>query len=302
MNSKKIVLSSLIILSLACFTAIARADDGPILTGKVNPTVTREVPLRFNAVIEEVLVKPGDKVESGTPLIRYKLQEEARRLLHTELTIGADTESLKGQILNLQRELLTATAERNKTRQLVSSGLGSRQALARMDENVSSINDRINLLKTTIQKAESNFEARLNELSGYFGTTLKYGEPVPEELILKSPIGGYVLSINPAANPGQLFSANTAPVEVGQIDPVIIQVPVYETDLRNIKVGDAAQIEIPSLNNRKFKGIVTEISWTSTDMNVANPSYYMVEITVPNDELLMKPGFKAVARFSDSLN
>lgn len=288
----------LLFCSLIYGTVALGAEAGPILTGKVNSTVTREVPLRFNAVIDEVFVTPGDAVEVGQPLLRYHLQPEARRMLDTELTIGADTENLNGQILNLQRELATVTAERNKTRQLVSSGLGSRQALARLDENVASINDRINLLRQTIKKAESNFEARLKELGGYFGSSIIPGESLPDELVLTSPIQGYILSVNPDANPGQLYPANTSPVEVGKIDPVIVRVPVYETDLKNIKVGDTAEIEIPSLNNRKFQGKVTEISWTSTDMNVANPSYYMVEITVPNTELLMKPGFKAVARFT----
>ncbi len=53
---------------------------------------------------------------------------------------------------------------------------------------------------------------------------------------------------------------------------MLIQVPVYEAEINDIKVGDEAVIEIPSLNNRKFTGLVNEISWLSTDMNVANPS------------------------------
>lgn len=300
MKYRGLLVLGLMIFAFCLASATQAAQPATILTGKVNATVTRDVPLRFNAVIDDILVKPGEAVKAGMPLARYHLQAEAKRLLDTELTIGADTENLKGQILTLQRELATATAERNKTRQLVSSGLGSRQALARLDESVSSINDRIKLLQTTIEKAESNFEARLKELGEYFGVKLKPGEVMPDELLLISPIDGYVLSINPAANPGQLLPAQTSPIEVGQIDPVIIRVPVYETDLRDIKIGDAAEIEIPSLGNKVFKGEVTEISWTSTDMNVANPSYYMVELTVPNHELLMKPGFKAVARFTGS--
>lgn len=272
-------------------------EAGPILTGKVNTTVTRGVPLPFNAIIDEVLVAPGEAVEIGSPLVRYHLQDEAGRILQRELTIGADTENLKSQVLILERELTNTQAERNKTRQLVSSGLGSRQALARLDSNVASLQNRIKLLNITIDKAEKNFAARLKELSGYFGTEIKSGEPVPEELVLTSPIKGYLLSVDAAANPGQLMAHGAQPVQVGQLDTVIIRVPVYETDLHGIKVGDSVDVEIPSLNNRKFTGTVGEIAWSSNDMNVGNPSYYMVEITVPNPDLVMKPGFKAVARF-----
>lgn len=295
-------MKSRLLFYIVCFLLlnvnfISAQDTGPILTGKVNATVTRGATLPFNSVIDAVLVKPGQAVEAGAPLMRYHLQDEARRSLVRELTIGANTENLKSQVLSLERELANTNAERNKTKQLVASRLGSRQALARLDDTVQSLKDRINLLNETIKKTESNFDVRLKELSEYFGQSIEAGKPLPNELVLTSPIKGYVLSIDANVNPDQLLNEGFEPIQVGQMDPVIIRVPVYETDLNNIKVGDSASVEIPSLGNREFKGIVTEISWISTDMDVSKPSYYMVELTVPNPELLMKPGFKAIAHF-----
>lgn len=292
----------ILVVALTCvFAARANADDvSTILTGKVVPTVIRSVSMPFNAIVEKTLVKPGDPVEDGTPLLLFRLQDEAERMLQREVTIGAGTEELNGQILDLQRQLAAVSAERNKTRQLVSSGLGSRQALKRLEETVSSLQSKISLLRSTIGKNEKNFKARLKELEEYFGAPVKEGEALPSELALTSPIKGYVLSLAPALNPGQLISAGSSPVQVGQLNPVLIQVPVYEAEINYIKVGDAANVEIPSLNNRVFKGTVSEISWISTDMSVANPSYYTVELTVANPDLLLKPGFKAIVRFGGS--
>ena len=81
-------------------------------TGKVVATVTRDVRLPFNAVIDEVLVRPGDAIKAGDPLVRYHLQDEAERVLQREVTTGAATESLRGQILDLERELVQARAGR----------------------------------------------------------------------------------------------------------------------------------------------------------------------------------------------
>ena len=153
-----------------------------ILTGKVVTTVTRAVPIPFNAVVDEVLVKPGDAVEKGSPLLRYHLQEEAERILQREVTIGAATENLKGQVLDFERQLAETTAQRNKARQLVASGLGSRQALTRLEDDVDSLKRRIELLRTTIQKTESNFASRLKELEGYYGVPIKEGEQLPVTL------------------------------------------------------------------------------------------------------------------------
>lgn len=276
------------------------ANAATILTGKVMTTVTRPVVMPFNAVIEEVLVKPGAQVKVGSPLVRYRLQDEAERMLQHEVTMGAGNENLKSQILEIEQRLATATAERNKARGLVGTGLGSRQALARLEENVTGYKNRIDLLRSSIRKNDVNFNARLKELSYYFNQPIKAGEKLPRYLTLVSPLEGYVLYVDPALNPGALFAAGGAPIQIGQLNPVLIQVPVYEAEINDIRVGDEAVIEIPSLNNRKFTGLVNEISWLSTDMNVANPSYYNVELTVPNPDLILKPGFKAVVRFEAS--
>ena len=46
-----------------------------ILTGKIVATVTRAVPMPFNSIVDEILVKPGDAVTKDAPLMRYHLQE-----------------------------------------------------------------------------------------------------------------------------------------------------------------------------------------------------------------------------------
>ena len=271
-----------------------------ILTGKVVTTVTRAIPVPFNAVVDDVLVKPGQAVDKGAPLMRYHLQEEAERVLQREVTTGAATEDLRGQVLDLERRLAETAAQRNKARQLAASGLGSAQASSRLEDDVHSLQRRIELLKVTIQKSEKNFSARLEELSGYFGTPIKEGERLPASLTLTAPIDGYVLSLDATLYEGSLLAANSTPIRVGKLDPVLIQVPVYEAEVSGIKAGDSVEVEIPSLNGKKFVGKVNEISWVSSDMSVSNPSYYSVEITVPNPSLELKPGFKAVVRFKGS--
>lgn len=299
MNKPLFLFAIPLLFTLACAPLDAGAEDGTtILTGKVIPTVSRSIPMPFNAVVDKLLARPGEAVEDGSPLLQYHLQEEAARILQREVTNGAGTEDLKGQILQMEREMGTLSAERNKTKQLVSSGLGSRQALNRLENSVSSLRNRIELLRTTIKKNELNYGLRLKELEGYFGAPLGEGQTLPETLTLTSPIKGYVLSVMPALNPGQLISAGTSPVQVGQLNPVLIQIPVYEAEISSIKVGDAARVQIPSLNDREFKGIVNEISWISNDMHLESPSYYNVEVTVPNPDLLLKPGFKAIVRFN----
>lgn len=287
------LLAACLVLSIAAAVPAAEIR----LTGKVVTTVTRVAPMPFNGVVDEVLVRPGDAVEKGAPLLRYHLEDEAARVLQRELITGASTEGDRSQILSLQQQQKEIEAQRNKARQLAASGLGSRQASSRLEANYESLQRRIDLLKLTVDKREKTFAARLRELEGYFGQKLDPRGDLPESLTLTAPISGYVLSVTAETSPGSLLRQGSAPVSVGQLNPVLIRVPVYEADVNSIGVGDVATVQIPSLQDKEFMASVSEISWASTDMNVGNPSYYTVELTVPNPTLELKPGFKAIVLF-----
>ena len=114
-----LALTLMLILTLAtsAFAADAPKTGGTILTGKVVTTVIRAIPMPFNAVVDTVLVKPGDAVEEGAPLMRYHLHEDAERAVQREVMQGASTEGLKSQVLDLERRLAETIAQRNKARQ-----------------------------------------------------------------------------------------------------------------------------------------------------------------------------------------
>lgn len=292
-----LVLCFLLSMALVPATLQAAAGQTTILSGKVVSPVTRMPPLPFNAIVDEVLVAPGQAVIAGQSLLRYHLQEEAERILQKEVTLGAGTEADRAQVLTLERQLAEANAQRNKARQLVASKLGSPQALERLEGDVNSVQQRIKLLRSTIAKMESNFKERLQELAGYFGTPLKEGDNLPHNLILTSPIAGHVLSVASDMHPGTMLAAGATPIAVGVMNPMIIQVQVYEAEIGRIKEGDVATVNIPSLQDKAFAAKVTKIAWAASDLNVANPSFYTVELTIPNPELELKPGFKAVVHF-----
>ena len=289
-------LAGLLALAFLVLTSPAHAAE-TILTGKVLSTVMRTEPMPFHAIIDEICVKPGDAVKKGAPLLRFHLQSEAERVLQKEITRGSDTEDLRGKILELEREQARMEAQCKKNRQLVASGLGSRQALARQEKEVDAIIERIALLRKTIKKAEDTFAARLKELEKFYRVPLTEGMELPESsLIIPSPIDGYVLSVA-SIFPGSLLPQGAQPIVVGPLDPMLIQVPVYEGELSDISEGKTARVEIPSLGNKKFEAKVTEISWVSNDMNVDKPSYFTVKLMIPNPKFELKPGFKAVVRF-----
>lgn len=294
---KRLFLSGLMAGALCCAApSAATAAGSTVLTGKVMTPVERFPACHFNGIIDEILVSPGDHVTEGQPLMRYTLQTEARRTLQREVDNGSGTEGPRAQVIDMQRELARVQAERNKASSLAASGLGSNQASSRLEKDVNLVQGRIDILRSQIAMKENNFKERLSELSDYFDQPIRQKQKLPEYLYLKSPVDGYVLTRD-SHSKGATFKAGFAPVRIGQMDPLYISVPVYESEIAGVKVGDKANVEIPSLRNKQFEATVTQIAWFSNDMNVASPSYYNVQMSIPNPNLDLKPGFKAVVRF-----
>ncbi len=289
------VMAALVLSSAA---QAAEEVQTTILSGKVVSMVTRAKAIPFAGIVEELLVSPGQEVAANEVLMKYSLTDEAKRALQKELLQGAGTEGTKAQILTLQGDLASLKAQSNKARQLASAGLGSSQASARSASEVKFLQERIELMQQTLQKSEQAFEQRLDELSEYFGTPITSGGELPKLLVLTSPMAGHVLSVAPHAELGAQLGAGSAPILVGKMDPMGIQVQVYEGEIGRIKVGDKASVTIPSLNDKVFEATVSQIAWTSSSLDVAQPSYFTVELTIPNKALQLKPGFKAVVQFS----
>ena len=152
-------------LALLLGSSVQAAETTTILTGKVRNTVTRSPIVHFRGVVDRVLVAPGDKVQKGQPLMRYVLQDEARRALQREINLGPGTEASKGQILDLQSQLSQVSAQRNKAKSLAATGLGSNKAFGRLEADVHALQTRISLLEESIAKQEANFALRMEELA-----------------------------------------------------------------------------------------------------------------------------------------
>ncbi len=299
---KKILASVLCLCSLSAVgfvdTIALAAQQTTILSGKVFSPVTRSEKLPFNSIIQEIYVTPGQKVSKGSVLLRYSLTEEAQSILEKELLNGAGTESTNAQILTLQGQLENLRAQSNVSRQLAAAGLASSQASVRRFSEVSLLEQRIALLRQTLQKQENIFNERLEELSSYYGQKLTGSMPLPKFLVFTAPMDGHVLSIANNVQPGQSVPAGTAPILIGKMETMLIQVQVFEAEIARIKVGNEAIVTIPSLQDKAFKATVSQISWTSSDLKVEAASYFTVQLTIPNPGLELKPGFKAVVQFA----
>lgn len=284
---------------LSCTARYASAAESTVLNGKLYCPVTRAVLLPFAGIVRGVEVSPGKYVKNNDVLFRYVLEEKAASALEKELALGAETEEMRGQIVDLERQVLALRGDITTSRQLVSSKLGSRSTLQQQEETLAALNRRIHLLREAVGKQEEVHKLRLTELETIFNQPIK-GKKLSNELTVISPMDGYVLSVAEQAQAGALLNANTVLAEIGSMDPMLVRVQVFENEAVKLKVGAGAVVRIPSLQDREYPGKISQIAWTPQTLQPDSPSYYNVQLEVPNADLALKQGLKALVRFTDS--
>lgn len=285
---------------LACIVALLISYT-PVLAeeitleGKVIAKVVRGATVPFTCILDKILVQVGDTVKKGQNLVQYHLQPGEYRAFQNELLFGANTEDLRLQQAGLENELLHNSTQNTRARQLMDAGLGEKQDVARAGQIIANIKQRKQLVTQKQNKSRYSFSLREQELSAYFGVPVKAGDTIPDAMFFTAPIDGVVLDIASWAQSETLIGGGAAPVSIGLIDPMLLQVQVHESEIAKIKIGADATIEVPSLSGKKFKGKVSRITWSAIDLNIASPSFYFVYLDVENQTLELKPGFKVLA-------
>lgn len=104
---------------------------------------------------------------------------------------------------------------------------------------------------------------------------------------LEAPIAGYVA--RRMVEPGATVAPGQPAFEIARMDPVEVNVGVPETDIRLVKIGQAATVSVPALPGRTFQGKVNVVNVSSDPATRT----YMTRITVPNREQDLKVGMVA---------
>ena len=292
----RLLVGLLILLLLPA--AHAQAAESAVLSGKLYCPVTRVVTLPFTGYVEHIAVIPGKHVKKDEVLLNYALEEKAAIALEKELALGAQTEDLQGQVVDLERERVDVKSNITTTRQLVSSQLGSRTKLQQQEERLDALNRRISLLRESIKKQEQNYKLRLAELEELFNQPFQ-GNKLPKKPFVAAPMEGFVLSVAENVQSGALLGAGTPIVEIGSMNPMQIRVQVFENEAVKLREGDSATVRVPSLQDREYTGKIMQIAWTPQTLQADAPSFYNVQLEVPNEDLALKQGFKALVRFKN---
>jgi membrane fusion protein, multidrug efflux system len=238
------------------------------VVGNLIGEATVSVVPRVNGRLQAVTVKLGDRVTRGQRIAQiedFDIQEQVKQAVAAE-EVSAAT------IRQREADLKRAETVLNRSKNLFERQLLPRQTL---DDNESSY--QASLAQLDLARAQNaQSKARLDELKITLGNT-----------VITSPVTGFVSKRT--VDPGAFVGQNAPIVEVVDVSTVRLVANIVEKDLRQMKVGDAAHVEVDAFPGEEFIGRIARVSPILDPATRTAP----IEIEIPNSTSRLKPGMYA---------
>jgi HlyD family secretion protein len=227
-------------------------------SGKIYPEVEVKMSPDISGEIVELNVEEGDSVKRGQVLARiygdiYATQRDQA---------AAIVNQQQAQVANASASLAAVQAQLDQARKTYDM---QKQLY---DEKVISQNE-FNTADAAYKTAIANLNAAKQGIRGSQAAvqSAKAGLAKANKDIslatLVSPMNGVVslLSVKKGERVvGSSMMAGTEMMRIADMSKIEVRVDVGENDIPKVHLGDSANIEVDAFNNRKFKGVVTQIA------------------------------------------
>ncbi|MCO6498598.1 MAG: efflux RND transporter periplasmic adaptor subunit [Chitinophagaceae bacterium] len=227
-------------------------------SGKVYPEVEITLAPDISGEIVMLNVEEGDSVVKGQVLAQiygdiYATQrDQASAIVNQQEAMVANA---KANLLAAQAQMEQAEKTYKMQKQL-------------FDDKVISLNEFNNAL-AAYQTAQANYKAAQQSVSSSIAgvASAKAGlEKANKDIgraTLTAPMSGIVSLLNVKEGErvvGSSMMAGTEMMRIADMSKIEVRVDVGENDIPKVHLGDTALIEIDAYNDRKFKGVVTQIA------------------------------------------
>jgi HlyD family secretion protein len=237
-------------------------------SGKVFPEIEVKVSPDISGEIVDLEVKEGDSVRKGQVLAKiyadiYSTQRnqaaaEVNRQQAMVANSRAQLESLKSA-LNLAK----TTFERQK--KLVGEKIISQAEFEQAQNSLAAAQANYDAAVQNIRSGEAAIASSVASLD-------RANKDLSRTAVL-SPMSGVVSLLNVKAGErvvGNSMMAGTEMMRIADMSMIEVQVDVGENDIPKVKLGDSALVEVDAYNNRKFKGLVTQIASSNTTASLSS--------------------------------
>lgn len=230
-------------------------------SGKVYPEVEVKVSPDISGEIVELPILEGDSVKKGTVLARIYADIYTTQRDQASAVVGqeqARVENFRAMLPGLKaaRDFAKLTYDRQK--QL-------------LDEKVISRSE-FEQAQSAYQRAEADYNAAVENIKGGQSgvasarANLQKADKDLSRTAVLAPMDGVISLLNVKKGErvvGNSMMAGTEMMRIADMSKIEVRVDVGENDIPKVTLGDSAIVEIDAYNNRKFRGVVTQIASSS---------------------------------------
>lgn len=259
-------------------------------SGEIRPKKFVNVSSDVAGRIVRLLVKEGDQVKRGQILARIdakRFEESARQ---SEAGLGASRSDLDRTLADL--ELSRQSLERQ--RKMHADKLISDQLLEQAESEFK--------MK---QAAVESQRKRVTQQSAIVATN----QDDLGKTIVVAPMDGVVTSLQKEEGETVIGAQSFSPTVicvVADLSVMEVEILVDETDIRNLSLGQTAEVRVDALEGTIIKGEVTEIgssaiprggtATTGSNVNTSNQAKdFKVTVTLKDPPATLRPGLNATA-------
>jgi HlyD family secretion protein len=227
-------------------------------SGKIYPEIEVKMSSDISGEIVELNVAEGDSVRKGQQLAKIYADIYSNQRNQAAAQVNqqeAMVENSNAQLPGLKASQDAAEAQYNRQKTL-------------LDQKVISLSE-FETATTNYRTAQANYNAALQNVHSNMAAvaSAKANLAIQAENVSRttmvSPLNGVVslLSVKKGERVvGNSMMAGTEMMRVADMNKIEAIVDVGENDIPKVHLGDSAIIEVDAFNNRKFKGVVTQIA------------------------------------------
>jgi HlyD family secretion protein len=248
-------------------TSVTKAERRSVIesvsaNGKIQPEVEVKISSDVSGEITQLFVKEGDSVLAGKLLARIDPELYQSSLDRAEASLNnsrANLANAKARMLQSEAKYNEIELQFNRNKKMHEQKLISDGEFETSRSTYISTKADIEAARQTVIGAE--FTVKTQEAG------LKEARKNLTRTEIFSPVSGIVSKLNVEKGErvvGTSQMAGTEMMRIANLNDMEVSVDVNENDIVKVSLGDTAEVEVDAYNNRKFKGIVTEIANSAT--------------------------------------
>ena len=338
---KKIIVILVFLLLLSAgaffyFTGQRKTDQQPCYSGTIEST-RANLAFQVGGRVVAVYTDEGRQVKKGMLLaeldasgLQSKYQEAAamldqsgKNLERLEIllevfsqTLPADVERARAGVKSALAGFQEAENDKKRFDDLRDKAVISQKDWEAVNLKYESAAARLDEARAVLNQAQSNLKKlELTEKEIQVAKTQQdaakaaaaFAQIQMDYTRLNAPFDGIISTRN--MEPGEVVTQGKEVLTLSEIEIAELKIYVNETDIGNVAYDQTADVRIDTFPDRIFKGRVSFISpeaeFTPKIIQTRKERVklvYMVKITIPNPEHILKPGMPADACFTLPLN